>query len=333
MESLACSYFTDMMADVGINKEKVLRIAEMYLDEFNRSIETIKALPAPINLVLGRFRRIASAAVCLIHPLPGHMNSSAADVTDLRKYKGPEVAEATVRNLLTCKEVKRGDVMVPNPWTKLHDELITKGQFTLSHLDELRNLEAKLEKLESENPGLGCSMEELDILVTNLPPLHKGMREGMCKKAMELLKNQLLGMAKSLLNIRNEEDLSQHNKGHHFVSLIQKGLGSFETAAGVPKMIRDLSTWSRQFGKLLSKCEMLQVAENYPEDPHVEPDSFPKLKALDFFVQAAFACGKEILSKTFKEEGGGDVLAKTLGWNFMIIEKAAKVRWDNIGEG
>lgn len=334
MESLACSNFTDMMADVGLHKEKVLRIAEMYLHEFNANTGAIKDLPGPINLVLGRFRRIASAMVCLIHPLPGHMNSSAADVTDLRKYKGPEVAEATVRNMIAAKEVKRGDVMVPNPWTKLHDELITKGQFTLSHLGELRALESKLEKLESEKPGLGCAMEEIGILVTSLPPLHKGMREGICKNAMGKLKDLLLGMAKALLEIKDEAGLSQHNKGHQFVSVIQQGLGCFEATPGVPKLIKELTTWSNNFGKLLSKCEMVQVAKNYPEDPHVEPDAFPTLKALDFFVQAAGACGKEMMSKAFKEdEGGKALLAKTLGWNFMIIEKVVKARWDDIGEG
>lgn len=320
-----------MMGNVHMYKMKLFKICDMFLTKIKKHEEVIKNLPPQINLAIGRFRRIASAAIALIHPMPGFGGSSAADVTDLRKYKGADVAEASVRNLLTSKELrvknKDGeDVLIANPWMKMFDELITKGQYTLSNLNELEKCETMLQLANQKDSVLQTDLKQLQHLIEVLPGLNKGMREGVCHDAINNLKDLVIRMAQEILKIKEETTIQSLCPGHHIVVTLQKGLKVFEATPGVPKLTRDLSTWESQFSKSLSRAELHAVCSSYPSDISVDPANadYPSIQTLRKFTDAAFNCGADAFG-ALNEAEGPEFLAKAFAWNFIVIEKNAKV--------
>ena len=336
MESLACPAFTTMLTYIHLYKDKVLKVAEAFLKEFEAGTGTIKDLPPAINLVLGRFRRIASAVVALLHPLPGHLKSSAADVNDLRKYKGSEVQEASVKTIFIAQEVNQEEnpaanqkvIAMPNPWVKLYDELITKGQFTLTNLPQLEAIREKLEKAEekAKTDTLGIDWKDFESVITEFPPLSKGMRDGICTEHLQKLRLLVMSVAQDMLKIKDEDALALHGFSQHHVAILHKGLKLFETYPGFAKLTRDLGAWAQRGSSMLSKGGLKTLCKSYPNDPEEDPaaDSYPTMKTVDKFCEIATKCGKDIV-QAFKEgDEGATHLARALAWNIHVIRKVTQ---------
>lgn len=328
MESLVCDNFIVMMSHIGQYKEKVLRICEAYLKDFHDNMDTIKDLPPVINLTVGRFKRIASAVVALVHPIPAYMKSSAADVTDLRKYKGSEVAETTVRNLLNAKEVKAfdSDTMIPNPWNQMFDELITKGQFTLTNMPQLEALQQKLAKANTNEHVLKIDWNDLATLIKDLPPLMKGMRNGVCTEAVSQLKKIVMSIAQEMVKIKDEQTLAEHVFSQYHVGIVQQGLKLMESVPGFAKLSKELATWEQRCGGLLSKAELGIVCRSYPDDPVADPGipNYPTMNTVARFSEAIGKCGKDFVEMFAKDGDGMSLLVKAMAWNFTTVSNFVK---------
>lgn len=153
MEALCSDQFYTLVKSVGRRKNHLLKLCEAFLTGFTDEAQEkmVAQYPDVILHCYQRLHKMYRAMVVLLHPQPNYLGSSPADINNLRKYHGDEMLEGTLRDCLTSQTVilQKGDVAEtqPNPWVRMHDELLSRGEATQQQFPRLQELEKVLEAI------------------------------------------------------------------------------------------------------------------------------------------------------------------------------------------
>ena len=174
MDCLASEQFLVMVQKAETEKaerKKLLSVCEIYLkacaDAQRDNI--YQQMPDCISQVLDRFRKLCSGITALLHPRPGYAGSDQADTLAIVSTSASQSAEKRVRKHFT----EPGGF-----WQKLYDDLLAKGQATLTLLPQLDSLTQKLVDFKAlENQEDVLKSVDAKLLMSCLQQRKKFARE------------------------------------------------------------------------------------------------------------------------------------------------------------
>ena len=287
MEALCSDQFYSLVKSVGTKKNHLLKLCEAFLKGYTDEVqEKLQAkYPEVIVNCYQRLRKMYMAMLILLHPAPNYLGSSPADINDFRKYQGTDMLECTLRDCLTSQNVilQKGDETQtqPNPWVRMYDELLSKGEFTQQQFPRLQELEKVLEAMNTDTP-LAIDVELLCQACKELSDMKSSVREGLCTNALKRLEVVLVSWVTALLKTGPAEiDVGTHAMKH-----VQGGLALFTGSPGVSKLADNLGKWKKGSQKALLACELLQICRGFPAD--LQSDMNPN--NIGSFVDAWQAC-------------------------------------------
>jgi len=260
MEALCCdNFFTVMKTITPETRPKLLKLLTGFLQRAGAlaAVELVQKYPANVAATYDRFGAMARALVALLSPIPGHLDSSATDVNDIKKYKGQNLEESTLRDILTVP----GDKTSPNPWLKMLDDLLSRGEATQEKYPRILEIAKILKAFDLDKP-LEIDLQMLGHVATELPKIDSVVRKGCCDEAMSLLKDVLLRFALEIVKTKAGEVALTSS----CLAAVQAGLEVFGHIPGVARACEQLSKWKKNSESYLALSELMSICQGFPED-------------------------------------------------------------------
>jgi len=322
MEALCSDQFYTLVKSVGTKKNHLLKLCEAFLNGYTNEVREKLEADYP-EVIVNCYKRVHTmflAMVVLLHPEPNYLGSSPTDINNLRKYQGADMLECTLRDCLTSQNVilQKGEETEtqPNPWVRMYDELLSKGEFTQQQFPRLQELEKVLNAMNTDSP-LAIDVELLCQACKELSEMKSSMREGLCTNALKRLEVVLVSWVTALLKTGPAEIEVGSNAMKH----VQGGLALFTGSAGVSKLADNLAKWRKGSQKTLLACELLQICRGFPGD--LQSDMNPN--NIGSFVdawQACWNCSNDII-KELPADKQKDV-NHGIAWVFRCIAGVVK---------
>ncbi|CAE7298684.1 unnamed protein product [Symbiodinium necroappetens] len=322
MEALCSDQFYTLVKNVGRRKNHLLKICEAFLKGYTDEVQEKMATEYPevILKCYERLRKMYLAMVALLHPEPNYLGSSPSDINSLRKYHGPDMLECALRDCLTSQTVilQKGDVTETeaNPWVRMYDELLSRGETTQQQFPRLQELEKVLEAMDTDTP-LKIDLELLCQACKELSEMKGSMREGLCTGALKRLEVVVVSWVKALL----KAEPGTVDVGSNAMKHVQSGLSMFTGSAGVSKLADNLSKWRKSSQKSLVACELLQICRGFPADlqSSMNPSN------ISCFVdawQACWNCSNDFITELSKDKEKD--VNHGISWVFRCIAGVVK---------
>ena len=159
----------------------------------------------------------------LLSAVPGHMGSNISDCNDLRKYTGTNLFMTTVRDAILQSDF----------WTRLYDDLVSKGTASMKLAPELASL---TERLQASN----VDEKVLAHAVARIPELKKQMRAGACSDIDKLMYKKLVNLAQGVLK-KEETDVTMG-----LLESLISGLCLFKSTEGVLQLLQKLEQYQKK---------------------------------------------------------------------------------------
>lgn len=190
-----------------------------------------------LGKAMARIGVAARAFVALLSLTPSR-SASAADVNQIVKYKGQELLECTLR-----------DIISSNPfWSKLWDDLLLKGSANVAMAPELKGFTGALENSQELEPRV------LSQFIQRLPQLKKQMRAGSCASLEKLAYKRFVQMA---------TNIQESNASLGTIDLLTGGLMLFKDTPGVLQLIGKLETYRKENISLLASREVTVLCKDF----------------------------------------------------------------------
>ncbi|CAK9027019.1 Uncharacterized protein SCF082_LOCUS17742 [Durusdinium trenchii] len=225
-----------------------------------------------------------------------------SDVNQLRKYRGQDVLTTTVRDCIG----KEGF------WSRLYDDLVSKGVQTMTLQPELESLLTKLEADKLEPDVLALATEKV-------PHFKKVMRQGCTADLEKVFYKKAVETAKSFMS----GEVSASGFGLTYLENLTVGLQFFKDTPGVLQVVQKLESYKKKELTNLSSQEILLVLKKYPADPlsdfpaEHEADGFePLLKKL-----------ASLLDQVTEFSGGKQHLKTAVLWHFRFLHSQLEAGW------
>jgi len=256
-------------------KTCILQYCEGYLKVFQAGVDsgTVDKLAADMAYALGVFSTMAASLVAVLNPRPGVCNSSASDLHAVLTYSGDELAMQALKEVFMAEaEGKAG-----NPWSKLIDDLLAKGQQTILLLPLADEFTAKMAAIENSQDTLCLStVQLLSEAHAARNDFKKEMRSGLLVEFDSQLQRLGFVLVKELTAGNSEVALSQAD-----IVTLEKVLSSYpgsETSA----LLSALDKWKRLNQQRLKQGGFEQLMSTYPAD-FKESSELPKID-LEIFL-------------------------------------------------
>lgn len=191
----------------------------------------------------------------LLSVVPNHLGSSISDCNDLRKYNGSNLFMTRVRDT----------ILETDFWTRLYDDLVSRGTASMKLAPELSLLTERLQASKVDEKTLAQA-------VARIPEMKKQMRAGACSDIDKVLYKKLVSLSKGVLN-KEETDVTMG-----VLETLISGLGLYKSTEGVLQLLQKLEQYQKKECKALAACEIKFCIEEYPTsvDADMPEEGFAK---------------------------------------------------------
>lgn len=197
-------------------------------------------------------------------------------------------------------------------WSRLYDDLVSKGVQTMTLQPELESLLTKLEADKLEPDVLALATEKV-------PHFKKVMRQGCTADLEKVFYKKAVETAKSFMS----GEVSASGFGLTYLENLTVGLQFFKDTPGVLQVVQKLESYKKKELTNLSSQEILLVLKKYPADPlsdfpaEHEADGFePLLKKL-----------ASLLDQVTEFSGGKQHLKTAVLWHFRFLHSQLEAGW------
>lgn len=292
MESFGNHAFLQACQDVNKNKSKLTTFLQAFHSVCKKYASAVEN---DVSLSEGRLGESMGRITICVKGLLSLVSVSFSDASSshsLRSYDGECLFMMTLKDLL-C-----------NPqWTRLFDDLVSKGSGTLLHTEELLKLEENMAKED-------ISAEDFSACVTRLPILKRAMRAGSTSQLEKVLYKRLVTAGQRLI-------ADQHEKPQmSLVSVVTNGLHLFRETQGVLQLIGKIDAWKQTNMVSLACSELAAIGDVYMEARHnhdeiPEDNYMPALQKLLEGIRQLDTLSLDILSS----------LQHVFWWHFRVLAK------------
>lgn len=225
-ETLCKSMVTPLIAKGASAADQLKKFCTQTLDFIENALD--EDIPEDFGVGIGIISTLLKAIVYLLHPVPGYMNSTRADVEALRA--GSAGSPGTLLHSASC-QVLRCDY-----YKQLINDAVRRGSEDITHAKELKDLETAL-------AAPLASGQEVSNVHLRLPTLRAQLRRGATKDLEQLCNEVFMRLtADCLANLGKVGSNFDFISFRSVVEKHKKILGTSATLEEVSKELESMQT-------------------------------------------------------------------------------------------